>query len=132
MLAKLFNRSNFYTTLLWAMLILVLCLMPGKELPKIWWLELLSFDKVVHAAVFAILTILFIRNLEVLNPTHPIFKNRILTAIAISSCYGGALEVMQGTLIEGRSADIYDFVFDALGCFLGVWVARKKKWMLFS
>lgn len=104
--------------------------MPGKDLPSIWWLELLSFDKVVHAGVFAILTILIIRNVEALNSGTLFFKYRIAIAIVVGAMYGGALEIMQGTCIEGRSADIYDFIADTVGCFIGIWLARKKNWIL--
>ena len=47
-------------TLAWAMLILVLCAMPGRYFPEAGWLALLKIDKVIHAFMFFVLAVLIV------------------------------------------------------------------------
>ena len=39
--------------------------------------------------------------------------------------YGGFLEVMQGIIFENRISDIYDFIADIIGVFIGVFIFIK-------
>ena len=52
-----------------------------------------------------------------------------LIAFVICVVYGGLLEIMQGTLCQGRTADIYDFVADSVGVAAGLllynWIEKK-------
>lgn len=110
-------------TLLWALVILVLCLIPGKDLPRYRWADLLSFDKFVHAGVFFVLAWLMV---VAVKPTWDTRAVRWTAVVCV--VYGGLLEVMQGTLMTDRYADIGDFVANGLGVALGLWWwARKER-----
>ena len=114
--------------LLWALLILILCGIPGKDIPHISFLELLSFDKFVHASIFFVLVVLTIRGF-ILQTNFVVLKQKAkISALLICVTYGGVLEIMQGTLFEDRSADVYDFVANSFGCIMGLliykWVER--------
>ncbi len=115
--------------MLWALLILILCGIPGRDIPHISFLELLSFDKFVHAGIFFVLVVLSIRGFLLQTNFHKIQGSAKLISLFICIAYGGLLEVMQGTLFEERSADIYDFIANSFGCFLGLllytWVEKK-------
>lgn len=105
--------------LLWALIILILCAIPGRDIPHISFLELLSFDKFVHASVFFILAYLFIRGLK-LQTQNIYLKNQpyILAAI-VSITYGGLLEIMQEKMFSERYADILDFIANSIGTIAG-------------
>ncbi len=106
--------------LLWALLILILCGMPGKDIPHISFLELLSFDKFVHSSIFFVLIILLIRGF-LLQTDYLVLRRRAKqSAFAICVMYGGALEIMQATLFTDRSADIFDFIANSFGCIMGL------------
>jgi glycopeptide antibiotics resistance protein len=115
--------------LLWALLILILCGMPGKDIPHISFLELLSFDKFVHAGIFFVFILLTIRGF-VRQTSHPKLQ-RAAKPIAFTFCviYGALMEVMQGTMFEDRSMDVYDFIANSFGCLIGwlsySWMERK-------
>ena len=79
----------FRWALLWALLILVLCLMPGTALPMWHWADLFSVDKLVHAFLFAVLTLLCLRAFEAPGP------KTVLAAVLACAAYGGGLELMQ-------------------------------------
>jgi VanZ family protein len=106
--------------MLWALIILILCGMPGKDIPHISFLELLSFDKFVHAGIFFVLILLTVRGF--LMQTRFLKLQHSARSIAFIICvlYGGSLEIMQGTIFTDRSADVYDFIANSFGCTMGL------------
>ena len=108
--------------ILWASFIAVLCGLPGKDIPHISLLELLSFDKFVHAFVFFVLVILIYRATK----KTPNRKNALVYALCLSIPYGGILEIMQQELFEDRTADLFDFIANTFGC-LTAWTYISVK-----
>ena len=114
----------FFPAIIWFVVIFVACAMPGKDIPHISFLEILAFDKWVHAGIFFILVLLLMRGMKL---TYVRVANRttVLFALAIAISYGGLLEIMQGTLFQDRSADLYDFIANSFGAVCGVMLYRK-------
>lgn len=110
---------------IWALVILGLCSVPGRDIPHISFLEMLSFDKWVHASVFFLLVILSIRGFRLQNGSAYFKSNAGFMAVGLSVAYGGSLEIMQGTLFSERSADIYDFIANSFGCFVALFLYPK-------
>lgn len=106
--------------MLWALLILILCGIPGRDIPHISFLELLSFDKFVHAGIFLVLIVLLVRGFVVQTTFNKLQQHSKVLAFVICVSYGGLLEVLQGSIFEERSADIYDFIANSFGCILGL------------
>lgn len=98
--------------IIWALFIAFLCGLPGKDIPHISFLELLSFDKFVHASVFLVLVILIYRATRKTSNR----KNAMVYALCLSIPYGGILEIMQQELFEDRTADLFDFIANTIGC----------------
>ena len=92
--------------------------MPGKSIPKISWLELLSFDKFVHAGIFFIEQVLLMRALR------PRLANAAW-AFAFCAAYGGGLELMQYYVFSERSGDLLDFIANTTGAFVGLLLFNK-------
>lgn len=126
----MFIRHNI-PAILWALVILGLCSMPGKSIPKIEWLELLSFDKFVHASIFFVLQLLSMRGFYLQNNFS--FLKKFYTSASLLLCiaYGGALEIMQSTIFTDRSGDVLDFVANSCGCLAGFFLFKKLKRFLF-
>jgi len=111
--------------IVWTLVIFGLCSTPGKYVPSAHWLDLLSFDKLVHAGMFFILASLwfacFITNKRI-NPT-------VISLILVACiAYGGLLEIMQATMFSQRSGDWFDFIANSTGCLLALLLFKKKKW----
>jgi VanZ family protein len=126
---KLLLKYSLLAALIWTIIIFVLCCTPGKYVPTAHWLELLSFDKFVHASIFFILTCLWLVYVFMIN------KLSIVTMIfIIFGCvaYGGLLEVMQATVFSQRSGDWLDFIANSFGCLIGLWFFRKNKFRFSS
>jgi glycopeptide antibiotics resistance protein len=94
--------------------------MPGKAIPKINWLELLSFDKFVHASIFFIEQILLMRALVSLNERTFFRLNYKWVSALFCIAYGGSLEIMQYYIFSERSGDVLDFIANSTGCIVGL------------
>jgi VanZ family protein len=103
--------------LLWTLLVSILTLMPGRDLPEV---RIVNFDKMAHFGVFALLEWLY---LYWLCLGRSINKPGLITLACIA--YGGLIEILQGTFYTDRHADVWDFTFNSIGC-LGGWLAFSK------
>ena len=104
--------------MLWALVILVLCGMPGRDIPHISFLEMLSFDKFVHAGIFFVLFVLMVRGFLLQTKFQLLNTRAKVIALTIGVAYGGLLEILQGLVFEERSADVYDFAANSIGCLI--------------
>jgi VanZ family protein len=105
-------------TVLWAFFILVLCVIPGKDLPNsnIW-----QIDKVVHFALYLILAYLLFASAA--NRLH---KTQLIL-LAISMIYGFIIECIQDFFLLDRFFDWNDVLANSVGAFIGVVVFRLVK-----
>lgn len=87
-------------------LIAYLSLAPASGLPTAQW-----SDKVNHFIAYASLGVPLAIALG---------KERWLAAIAIATAYGAFMELAQGSLTAGRTADLIDGIANALGACAGV------------
>ena len=118
---KIIKNNPYKLSVIWALIILGLCSMPGRFIPTVSWLELISFDKWVHAGIFFILVSLL--SLGVLIHKQNTFLIIVFCILCI--IYGGLLEIMQAKLFSQRSADWQDFVANSFGCLMAFAFYKK-------
>jgi len=111
----MFLRHNLLG-ILWAIFILILCGLPGEQFQKS---HISNADKVIHTFLFAVLFFLlsvgFIK-----QRTFPYLRiNTLSKVLIISMLYGLVIEVLQGAVFIGRSIDLYDAIFNGIGCLVG-------------
>lgn len=94
--------------LLWAAVILWLSMTPSPPSPP----TFLSWDKLQHAAAYALLTLL---TGQVIAPFFRTLRSRWLWAALVAVVYGALMELMQGLLSEVRHADVGDLLANAAG-----------------
>ncbi|MFN5371027.1 MAG: VanZ family protein [Bacteroidia bacterium] len=102
--------------LLWSLIVTVLTLLPGRDLPDV---HIVNFDKMAHFAVFGLLEWLY---LNWICLGRSISKPGLVTLGCIA--YGGLIEILQGAFYIDRYADFWDFTFNSMGCIAG--------WIFFS
>lgn len=126
---QLFLKYSILTAILWTIIIFILCCTPGRFIPTSSWLELLSFDKFVHASIFFVLS-----GLWLIYGLHSGKHTNSMVLLTIFACiaYGGLLEIMQATVFSERSGDWFDFMANSFGCLMGLWFFNKKKKFLSS
>lgn len=110
--------------ILWAILIAILCGIPGRDIPHISFLEIISFDKFVHAGIFFVLIVLSLRNFSKNNTLKNTTKYYLL---AFGIGYGILLEILQGAIFIDRSADVYDVIANSFGCVMATLFFNKLK-----
>ena len=121
---KLLLKYSLLAAIAWTIVIFVLCCTPGRYIPTTNWLELLSFDKFVHASIFFVLTSLWLLfGFQKYNSS----THYIVISIVCCVAYGGLLEIMQATIFSQRSGDWLDFIANSFGCFMGLWFFNKQK-----
>ncbi len=116
-----FSRDSLFLNrapaLLWALVILVLLMMPGKSLPSV---DFWSFDKFAHAGIFFVQT--FFLYIAFTRPSPVKLFGRVpplLSIILIAVLYGVASELLQG-LTPDRKSDILDAGADCAGALLSL------------
>lgn len=105
-------------TIIWALIILGLSIMPGISLPES-WTDLFSMDKLAHFGVYAILSLLASRAYASENQVH--WKN-LLIIVLIGSIYGICIEFIQGSFFPGRFFEKLDIIANIIGSFTGVYI----------
>src|SRR4051812_29372298 len=96
-----------------AAILLVLCVLPSKDLP-----DPGTGDRFEHSAAWFVLT----------ATGYALSPNRLLAIPAFALAYGIAIEVLQGLAPTGRHSDPLDFVADCVGVALaaGLYLGGRR------
>ncbi len=103
-------------SLLWALLILILCLLPGKDIPS---LQIFEFDKLVHFLIYLLLALLMYYGWVKQKSYASLHRNTLVKILIITFIYGFAVEVIQELCTADRHFDIYDALANAAGAVAG-------------
>jgi len=112
-------RKLFFINLIWALLILILCAIPGGSLPKSHYFNIPNFDKIVHAALYFPLAFFLVAEFD-LSKKYALQLTGPLITMLIVALYGGLIEFLQETIFINRSADVMDFLADLIGGLTGL------------
>ena len=104
----------------WAMVIMILCGLPGKKLPKLSFLDWAKPDKIVHLIMFGVMSFLLLKSFFTeYGKKTTTYK---FIAVSVSIAYGVLIEILQATIFIDRTGDFRDALADALGAFIGLWI----------
>ncbi len=121
----MFWRST-WPAFIWAIIILILCGIPGNDLPELSFLQWLKPDKIVHLILFGAQSFLLIRGFEKQNHFTFLNKNAIITSLIITIAYGCLVEILQDQIFINRTGDVRDAIANAIGAFTGWYFYRKN------
>lgn len=105
--------------LLWLVLILLLSLTPGNEIPAHVF-SLIAFDKLMHWFFYAMLTHLWLVGLKKQYRYKTLKKNALKVVVPAVIALGVLIEIIQGTYIEGRFFEGWDILANVIGSGMGV------------
>jgi len=111
-------------SILWASLILIACLMPGKDLPSV---TIFEFDKIVHFVLYLALALMMYYGWRKQNSFSALHRNTALKILLITFSYGFAVEIMQELFTADRHFDIFDALANASGAVAGSLLGTKFK-----
>ena len=78
-------------------------------------------DKLIHFMMYLIFTVIFFYEYR---KTHPIKQLRFyLVVMTLPIIYGGLMELFQSIFTTNRSADVFDFLANSVGVFVGVTIS---------
>ncbi len=109
------HRQRIATAVIWTVVIMVLCWMPGSMVNKIEngssWYKLPNFDKLVHGGIFVVFSILYAR----LGTSRRRFVWIAVGGIALAVI----TELVQKLAIVGRDGTLGDGAVDIAGILIG-------------
>lgn len=120
----------FAPAILWIILILVVCTLPGNDIPSNSFLDKIHFDKFVHFGLFG--GIVLFLSLGIYKQKKYISPLTLVLLVIVAAGYGLAIEFIQKYWAIGRSFDMYDVVADTLGAIAGVWVFKIVRYLFFT
>ncbi len=113
--------KKFIPGIAWFFLVLTLICLPGEDFPKVDdWMDVIFFDKWVHAGLFAVLAFLFMLPVCTSNATAKT-KWLFMIKIAMAVCvWGLTTEFIQKFFITGRAFDLLDWAADSVGVIIAI------------
>jgi VanZ family protein len=100
-----------WPAILWTIIVLVLTLIPGRNLPDV---RFFQFDKLVHIFIFAVMMLLTCYGLKKISEV----KNRPVAPVRVAMIYsiifGIGIEVIQ-QFVPGRSFSLADVLANCIG-----------------
>jgi VanZ family protein len=107
---------KFFPGIAWFFLILIAVCTPGYDLPTVGsWFTEISFDKLIHTGLFAVLAWLFMYPVIKSSLTRKEKWNWVIKITLSAGIYGLITELLQRFFIPSRSFDLFDLLFDVFG-----------------
>lgn len=122
----MFLKHNQFSIALFVVIFL-LCLLPGSEVPKS---GLQHLDKFVHLVLFSLFAFCTMVGFTKQHEYPALSTNVIKFTISISILYGVFIEIFQGYVLNDRAFEWLDIVADTAGVFIGYlafWVVVGKR-----
>lgn len=116
----------FIFAILWLVLITLLLCTPGTEFPKIIWKDKILLDKLIHAALFAILILTWCWVYSRKKGSASNNKKLFFYIALFGFLYGIGTEIIQEFFIPFRSFEFPDIIADGVGVTAGYFIALKK------
>lgn len=106
-------------SVLWSLIILWIISIPGTSIPSSKLFDIPHFDKLVHAAVFAVFTFLLTYGLR-MQQIIVLNKYPYTISLLVGVVYSMLTEWIQLRFVDSRSGELYDLIADLAGCLMGV------------
>jgi VanZ family protein len=123
----MFIRYSLFA-ILWSLVILLLCGLPGSGFPDLSLWDLLTFDKFAHAFVYAVFSFLWAISFAKQNAFYTLATYPRVFALIAGVLYGIFIEVLQQFVFTERSAELNDVIANSTGAVIGIglfsWVYR--------
>lgn len=119
----------YWPAILWILLVLYLCTLPGSDLPKDPFFEKIHMDKIVHLGLFGCTVLLLCIGYYRSKGHISAFTLTLFWLVA--AFYGLAIEYIQKYWAVERSFDMMDVVADSIGALCGIiaFLLVRKWWL---
>jgi VanZ family protein len=107
-------------TILWALIIFVLCSVKFGDSLTHEPMFFPGFDKLVHCGLLFVLVTFWCNGIIRQQNTGPVTYKYAAIVIVLSIAYGGLIEILQLTIFTWRSGEWSDFFADCVGACMGI------------
>ena len=107
--------SALYFPIIWTLIILVLCCLPGKMLPSETGFRIPNFDKFVHMVLFGGFVVFWSLYMTRRSSEYRILLRAFFIFYIIANFFGYGMELAQKYWIPGRDYDLADVIADMVG-----------------
>ena len=114
----------YWKTSLWMFVILFLSFLPGKAFEKITLFDFSYQDLIVHFIMYAVFTVLLIKELSSKKSAHPLKKAGWIIPLLACAVLGVVTEIVQYLWIAGRSGSLSDFILNICGSGAAILICR--------
>lgn len=112
--------KNFWKTIVWAALIIILSCLPEDNIPSPKWDILPYQDKILHLIFYCVLSLFFIKAYQLQYKKPLLNPGVILISLAFIFVFGMILEIVQEIFIRSRNGEIMDLVFNIIGLIIAL------------
>lgn len=109
------NLGNIWKSIVWAIVILILCGLPGNEVSKVKFIDIPYLDEFVFTYRFTLFLVCWYPTTILKGKVIKVSVNTIILATIVAIIYGILIEVLQKYLFINRGAEIWDEVANTLG-----------------
>ncbi len=121
----MFFRYNLLA-IVWSVIIIVLCSIPGQEFPDASFIDIPHFDKIVHFGLYFILSVVAIKGIQQQNRIKLLKSHPYLSIVIYAVFLGISLELIQHYYIPFRSGDILDMLANFIGAISGIFLIKLR------
>lgn len=121
----MFFRHNLLA-IIWSIIIIILCSIPGQEFPDASFIDIPHFDKIVHFGLYFILSILSIKGLNKQSQINFVKQYPYSFIVIYAIILGISLELLQHYYIPFRSGDYLDMLANFTGTLSGTLVIKLR------
>jgi len=107
--------KNFWKTLVWACIIIVLSLMPADNIHSQNWYVLPHQDKILHLLFYGIFGFLLIKAFQAHFKRPRMSSTVLILSLSLILAFGAILEIIQEKMIQSREGEVLDLLFDLIG-----------------
>ena len=124
--------KTFWKPLSWALIIIVLSVMPTDEIDSHMWSVVPHEDKIMHFIFYGIFSFLLIRAFLIYFKKSKSVWLFALVTFLIIFFFGITLEIIQARFTSYRQGDLMDMVFNLGGCIFAILLVLIFPYFRFS
>lgn len=122
------NLRYQYLSIIWLILVLILCNMHMSSITDNEASFFEGFDKLVHTGLFFVLTSLILRGKLKQQKAQTLRLSTVVKIVLFSVFFGAFIELLQWKVFTYRSGDWWDLFCDALGVSMSVFSYFCLNW----
>ena len=123
-------NSSYIKALIWATIIFIGSAISDDSLDGVKFINISGLDKLIHFTWYFVLCLLALAG--VTKQKGKLLISQLILITIICLLYGGLLEILQGTVFNKRSHDIFDFIANCSGVLIASvvfqWFYKRKFW----